>query len=116
MPFKVKRVYDPVSEDDGLRVLVDRLWPRGLSKEAARIDQWLRDLAPSTDLRKWFHEHPDRWEEFEKRYFKELSQQDALIQSLNEDAAGQKVTLLFASKNIDRNNATALAEFLDHER
>lgn len=112
----VKRVYEAPSRKDGARVLVDRLWPRGLSKEAAAITVWLRDLAPSDALRIWYHAHPEAWLQFRKRYFKELSLPEAApaLEQIYALAAKKKhMTLLFASRNLDRNNAVALKELMD---
>ena len=112
----VKRVYEPASPADGARVLVDRLWPRGLTKEAASLKVWLRDLAPSDTLRAWYHAHPEAWAQFRKRYFKELKSPEAVaaLEQLYALAAKRKnVTLLFASRNVDRNNAVALKELMD---
>ena len=115
MPVSIKRVYEPTSRSDGARVLIDRLWPRGLTKAEAGIDEWLRDLAPSNELRRWYHARPEQWAEFRKKYLKELRQpgvQDAL-QRLYQLAHTQKrLTLLFASKNVTHNNATVLQELL----
>ncbi len=112
----VKRVYDSPAESDGFRVLVDRLWPRGLTKEAARVDLWLRDLAPSNELRKWFHTNPEWWKEFRQRYLAELRMPAAFeaLRRLYEvlDAKGV-VTLVFASKKTEQNNATVLKEFVE---
>jgi len=118
MPVAVKRVYEPVSRSDGTRVLVDRLWPRGLRKSVA--DEWLRDLAPSNALRKWFHAQPeDLWRLFYKRYLKELARPDAErdLQKLYLMAHRKKrLTLLFASKNEQHNNAVVLKDLLDGMR
>ncbi|HWY55567.1 MAG TPA: DUF488 family protein [Terriglobales bacterium] len=115
----MKRVYEPPARSDGTRVLVDRLWPRGLSKERAAVDQWLRDLAPSDALRKWFHSHPDAWLLFRKRYLKELTRPEAApaLDELYRLANGKKkLTLLFASKNEARNNAVVLKDLLEGMR
>lgn len=112
----VKRVYEAPSRGDGARVLVDRLWPRGLSKEAAALTVWLRDLAPSDALRVWYHAHPEGWVQFRKRYFKELAGPEAApaLEQLYALASKKKhVTLLFASRNLERNNAVALKELMD---
>lgn len=112
--FAVKRVYDPPSPHDGARILVDRLWPRGLTKEAAQLDDWVKDVAPSNELRLWFHAHVKRWDDFLARYAKELEApggQEAMA-ALRARARRGRVTLLFSSKETDRNNATALAAFL----
>jgi uncharacterized protein YeaO (DUF488 family) len=115
MQFRTKRVYEELSADDGFRVLVDRLWPRGLKKEAAHIDLWLRDIAPSDALRKWFGHEPARWSEFKRRYFAELAKHPDTVRELKAQAkqSGQrKVTLLFAAKDPDHNNAAVLRELL----
>jgi uncharacterized protein YeaO (DUF488 family) len=119
MAVAVKRVYEPVSRADGVRVLVDRLWPRGLTKEDAAIKFWLRDLAPSTELRQWFHSRPDAWRMFRKRYLKELMSPEgtAAVEKLYDLAVSRKkVTLLYASRNQERNNAVVLKELLEGTR
>ena len=119
MTVAVKRVYDPPAATDGVRVLVDRLWPRGLTKERAAVDEWLRDLAPSNDLRRWFHARPTQWTSFRSKYLQELSQpqaQSALERIYQVAHKGKRLTLLFASKNEDRNNATVLKELLEGVR
>ena len=115
----LKRAYDPPSLSDGMRVLVDRLWPRGLTKDAAKIDEWLRDLAPSDLLRKWYHERPSQWLNFRKRYLDELSKPEAaaaLEQLYDLANRRKKLTLVFASRNTERNNATVLKDLLDGMR
>ncbi|WAH37910.1 DUF488 domain-containing protein [Alicyclobacillus dauci] len=115
MEIRLKRAYDAPSEGDGQRVLVDRLWPRGLSKDVARIDVWMKDIAPSHELRKWFHHDPSQWEEFVVRYRAELAaspQAGACIQQLRDAASAGTVTLVFSAKAKDRNNATALRDVL----
>lgn len=120
MPVAVKRVYEAVARTDGARVLVDRLWPRRLSKSQAQVDQWLRKLAPSDELRKWFHAQPDHWPMFRKKYLKELSRHpeaDIELRKLYALAHKRKrLTLLFASKNETHNNAVVLKELLDGMR
>lgn len=119
MPVAVKRVYESMSGSDGARVLVDRLWPRGLRKSAVSLDAWLRDLAPSNELRKWYHANPDRWPLFRKRYLKELAIPEAEkdLQQLYVLAHKRKrLTLLYASKNETHNNATVLKDLLDGMR
>jgi uncharacterized protein YeaO (DUF488 family) len=119
MRVAVKRVYEPRSRSDGARVLVDRLWPRGLRKVDAAVHEWLRDLAPSNELRKWFHAHPERWALFRKRYLKELSAPEAEkdLQKLYRLAHKRsRLTLLFASKNETNNNATVLKDLLEGMR
>lgn len=112
----LKRVYDEASDSDGFRVLVDRLWPRGLTKAAAHIDLWLRELAPSNELRKWFHAHPEHWKEFRQKYLVELhapAAEKALTQLYEILDRERAITLLFASKQTDQNNATVLKEFVE---
>ena len=108
----IKRVYEKPSRRDGLRVLVDRLWPRGLSKEVPKVDLWMKELAPSTDLRKWFAHDVKRWPEFRRRYAKELEQNALLVAELEALAQKGKVTLLFGAKDEAHNQAVALAAFL----
>jgi uncharacterized protein YeaO (DUF488 family) len=112
--LKIKRVYDAVDNRDGFRILVDKLWPRGLSKEKANIDLWLKDVAPSTKLRKWFAHEPKKWNGFKRRYFKELvdDKPELIALILNKTKEGV-VTLLFAAKNEEYNNAVALKEYLE---
>jgi uncharacterized protein YeaO (DUF488 family) len=119
MPVRLKRVYLKSAPEDGARVLVDRLWPRGLTKQAAALDAWLKDLAPSNELRKWFHEHPQQRSKFRQQYLQELNSELAaaalrqLYEIRNQNA---ELTLLFASKNEEYNNATVLRELVDGER
>jgi uncharacterized protein YeaO (DUF488 family) len=119
MPVAVKRVYESVSRSDGTRILVDRLWPRGLRKTEAALHEWLRDLAPSNELRKWFHVQPEQWLGFRKRYLKELRRPEAEkdLRKLYSLAHKRKrLTLLYASKNEKRNNAIVLKDLLDGMR
>lgn len=116
MDIRVKRVYEAPSPEDGMRVLVDRLWPRGLSKEKAAVDLWLKELAPSTGLRKWFGHAPEKWEAFQQRYRQELRQQPEALQRLSELVAGGPVTLLFGAKEERFNDAVALRAFVLSER
>jgi uncharacterized protein YeaO (DUF488 family) len=119
MSVAIKRVYEPASRGDGARVLVDRLWPRGLTKARADVHEWLRDLAPSDELRRWFHARPQQWESFRKKYLKELAQPEAqedLLQLYQLANKRKRLTLLFASKNETHNNATVLKELLDGMR
>jgi len=116
MGVVLKRVYEAASSSDGVRVLVDRLWPRGLTKGDAAVKLWLRDLAPTNELRKWFHANPTGWSMFRKRYLKELVSEkgSAAVEKLHHLAEGKRrVTLLYASRNVDRNNATVLKELLE---
>jgi len=119
MPVMMKRVYEPASPGDGARVLVDRLWPRGLTKASAALDAWLRDLAPSNELRHWYHARPELWPQFREKYLQELALpecQPALRQLYELAHSKTRLTLLFASKNETRNNATVLKELLDGMR
>jgi uncharacterized protein YeaO (DUF488 family) len=119
MSVVVKRIYEPASRVDGIRVLVDRLWPRGLSKANAAVDEWMRDLAPSDELRKWFHATPDHWTAFRKRYLKELAGREAELDLRKLYGLARKrkrVTLLYASKNEDHNNAIVLKDLIDGMR
>ena|ERR1700744_6008858 len=119
MAVAVKRVYDAPASTDGVRVLVDRLWPRGLTKESAAVKFWLRDVAPSNELRQWYHANPDGWALFRKRYLKELANEEATtaVEKLYDLAEGKKnLTLLYASRNEERNNATVLKELLEGGR
>ena len=111
--IKLKRIYDPYAKDDGKRVLVDRLWPRGIKKEDARCDLWLKDIAPGDGLRKWFSHDPAKWQEFKKRYRKELEDRRDMIEDLRKESREETVTLLFAAKNTERNNAVVLKEMIE---
>jgi uncharacterized protein YeaO (DUF488 family) len=112
MGISVKRVYEPYASTDGLRVLVDRLWPRGLAKAAARIDRWERDLSPSDALRKWYRHDAEKWPEFKRRYRAELAGRADALDALSQLARRRKVTLLFGSSELRLNNAFALKEIL----
>ncbi|WP_296750253.1 DUF488 domain-containing protein [Thiobacillus sp.] len=112
MELRVKRVYALPSPEDGARILVDRLWPRGLSREKARVDLWLKELAPSTELRKWFNHDPAKWDEFRQRYQQELRQQPAALAQLVELAGTRPVTLLFGAKEERFNDAVVLKAFV----
>lgn len=119
MTVSIKRVYEPAKRNDGVRVLVDRLWPRGLTKRKAAIDEWFRDLAPSNELRRWYHARPDEWQAFRKKYLQELAQPecDEGLRRLYELAQEKnRLTLLFASRNETLNNAVVLKELLEGVR
>jgi uncharacterized protein YeaO (DUF488 family) len=119
MPVRVKRVYEAASARDGTRVLVDRLWPRGLTKDAAKVKSWLKDVAPSNELRQWYHSNPEAWPIFRRRYLKELAspKANAAVEKLYGLATrSSALTLLYASRNEDRNNATVLKELLEGTR
>lgn len=109
---KVKRAYEPPAHDDGTRILVDRLWPRGVKKENAALDQWAKDLAPSTALRKWFGHDPARWEEFRVRYAEEVRQHGEQLRQLRELARTQPITLVYSAHDEAHNDAVALRDFL----
>src|SRR5512140_3076821 len=107
MTISLKRVYEKPATEDGKRVLVERLWPRGLKKEDAKIDEWLKEVAPSTELRKWYSHDPAKWAEFKKRYWKELEKKDVVLK-LAKETKERKVTFVFGSKEEKQNNANAL--------
>jgi uncharacterized protein YeaO (DUF488 family) len=111
---RYRRVYDEPSREDGVRILVDRVWPRGLRKEDAHIDEWMRDVAPSTELRRWYGHDPERYEEFRRRYLTELgeAERQAAVQRLRETAARTPVTLLTASRDLEHSQAAVLAAWL----
>jgi uncharacterized protein YeaO (DUF488 family) len=110
---KIKRVYDHPEKGDGKRVLVDRLWPRGVKKEDAGLDLWLKDIAPSNGLRRWFSHDPSKWQEFKERYRKELDSSQKIIEDLRKESRRGTVTLLFAAKDTERNNAVVLKEMIE---
>ena len=112
MSFQVKRVYEPASERDGQRVLVDALWPRGISKSKAALAQWAREIAPSTALRKEFHHDPAKWDEFRRRYFQELDTKPEAVAELQALGKRRRVTLLYGARDEEHNNAVALLEYL----
>ena len=116
--FRIKRVYEPASKDDGLRVLVDRLWPRGIAKQKARIDLWLRDLSPSDALRRMVHADLTKWDEFVKAYGRELKQEPArtALADLRKLPRSQPVTLLYAARDVAHNNAVALKRWLERAK
>ena len=111
--ISLKRVYEPFKPEDGFRILVDRLWPRGLSKEEAKIDLWVRDIAPSNELRKEYNHVPEKWNSFRDSYFKELKNKAALINSLLEIIGERSVTFLYSTRHTENNNAVALKEYLE---
>jgi uncharacterized protein YeaO (DUF488 family) len=111
--IKIKRVYAPPSKEDGYRILIDRLWPRGLTKEKAKIDLWLKEIAPSNELRKWFSHDPAKWEEFRRRYRKELTSKQELLRKIVQlEKEKGIVTMLYSAKETTHNNAIALRDFL----
>jgi uncharacterized protein YeaO (DUF488 family) len=115
MPLQIKRVYDEPESSDGERILVDRLWPRGMSKEKASFSIWMKDVAPTSALRQWFDHKPERWPEFQRRYRDEL-QDNPAVQTLREQMSAGTVTLLYGSRNRDFNHASVLADFLTGKR
>jgi uncharacterized protein YeaO (DUF488 family) len=110
--LKVKRVYQAPAKEDGFRILVDRLWARGLTREKAKVDLWLKDIAPSDALRKWYQHDPEKWPEFKRRYFSELKDKKEFLDLIQSKAKKGTVTLLFSSKEEKINNAQALKEYL----
>lgn len=111
--LKVKRIYESYTKNDGFRILVDRLWARGLTKEEAKVDLWLKDVAPSADLRKWFAHDPAKWEGFKKRYFQELKNKSNLIKVIKDKLKGGTVTLVYGAKDEKHNDAIAFKEYLE---
>ena len=114
--IKIKRIYEPIAAADGRRILVDRLWPRGVSKTKAGVTLWTREVAPSDKLRKWFGHEPEKWPEFRRRYRAELKLKSAELDRISAEAGKSDVTLLFAAKDEQRNNAVVLREYLDKRR
>lgn len=110
--ISLKRAYDPASKEDGVRFLVERLWPRGVKKEALRLDAWFKDVAPSTELRQWFGHDPAKWMEFQRRYFAELDAKPKALEPILNAARDGRVTLVFSSHDAERNNAVALKTYL----
>jgi uncharacterized protein YeaO (DUF488 family) len=113
MPISLKRVYEKPGSNDGKRILVERLWPRGLKKEEAKIDEWSREVAPSPELRVWFGHDPAKWDEFKERYWKELDNKKDIVSKLAGESRYEKVTFVFASKEERHNNAVALKEYIE---
>ena len=109
---RVRRIYEEPTDEDGARVLVDRVWPRGVSKEWARLDEWMKDVAPSTELRKWYGHAVERYDEFRRRYRDELASNEAALQALRTLASSRRVTLLTATKDVEHSQAAVLAELL----
>ncbi len=112
MSLAIKRVYEPVSTKDGYRILVDRLWPRGLSKERAAVDLWLKAIAPSAELRKWFGHEPEKWLEFRRKYFAELATHPDEVGQIRTLAKRRRVTLVYGARNTDNNDAVAILDYL----
>jgi uncharacterized protein YeaO (DUF488 family) len=116
MTIRIKRVYEPSSPRDGARFLVERLWPRGMKKEALAMDGWLRDAAPSTELRRWFAHDPAKWLEFQRRYRRELQSRQEILAPLVAAAHRGPLTLLYSARDSERNSAVVLKEFLEEQR
>jgi len=112
MEIRIKRAYTKPARSDGYRVLVDRIWPRGVSKDEAQLDDWMKDVAPSSKLRKWFNHDPDRWDEFKHRYFDELEDKSEKLHVLRNKAKTGRITLVYSAKDEEHNNAVALKENL----
>jgi uncharacterized protein YeaO (DUF488 family) len=113
--IRIKRVYEEPTKDDGKRILVDRLWPRGLTKEKARVDLWLKDVAPSNELRKWFSHDPKKWPEFKRKYVEELKTQAAPLALLRHEASQGPVTLLYGARDEEHNEAVVLLDLLQRK-
>ena len=111
--FKLKRAYEPASKDDGMRVLVERLWPRGLARAKLHLDAWLKEVGPTTELRQWFSHDPEKWSQFRRRYFRELDSRPESWRPILSAARRGTVTLIYSSRDEERNNAVALKEYLD---
>ena len=112
MDIRIKRVYDATGQDDGYRILVDRLWPRGISKEGAHIEEWLKEIGPSNELRKWFGHEPTKFPEFKRRYEKELHGQADLLKHIRDLAKKQRLTLVYGAKDEEHNQAVVLRDVL----
>jgi uncharacterized protein YeaO (DUF488 family) len=113
MSLAIKRVYEPVSPKDGYRILVDRLWPRGLSKDRAAVDLWLKDIAPSTELRRWFGHDPSKWDEFRRKYSAELATHAEDVAQIRKLAKRRRVTLVYGARDTERNDAVVLLGYLE---
>ena len=112
MPIQIKRSYEPASPDDGYRVLIDRLWPRGVSRQSAKLDEWIKELAPSAELRQWFGHEPARFEEFRRRYIAELRDEGLTLTALRRRAREGRLTLVYSAHDTEHNDAVVLAEIL----
>lgn len=116
MNIKIKRIYEDADVADGYRILVDRLWPRGISKENAKLAYWAREISPSNELRKWYQHDADKWEEFKRRYFREIESKPETLELIRHCLDNEIVTFLYSSKELKLNNAAALKEYVLHER
>ena len=112
MNCKLKRIYEPKEKSDGFRILVDRLWPRGFTKEKAAIDLWLKEIAPSNELRKWFGHDPGKWKEFQKKYRKELKENKESVDTLKEHLINGAITLLYSAKDREHNEAQVIKDYV----
>lgn len=112
--IKIKRVYEPAAKSDGFRILVDRLWPRGIKKEEANVDEWLKEIAPSTELRKWFHHEPEKWTAFSKKYKKELDSSPTLQELLALIKKHKTITLVYSAKDEEHNQALVLQQYIQN--
>jgi uncharacterized protein YeaO (DUF488 family) len=113
--IQLKRAYEPVESTDGRRILVERLWPRGVSKTTLALDEWMKEIAPSAGLRTWFHDNREQWAEFRRRYRAELEKNGALCEALRAIARKDTVTLIYAAHDVEHNSAVLLKEFLEHK-
>lgn len=113
--IQIKRVYEPAAKTDGFRVLVDRVWPRGISKSHAAVDLWMKDIAPSTELRKWFNHDPARWKVFREQYRTELRQRSSELEELKSHAAKRRLTLVYSARDLEHNQALVLQEMLTNK-
>lgn len=115
MTIQIKRVYEKPGKDDGQRILIDRLWPRGLTKEKAQVDLWLKDIAPSTELRQWFGHDPSKWNEFKKRYYDELERNIEVVAALIKQLKKGRATLVYGAKDEEHNDAVVLKVYLEQK-
>lgn len=113
MDLRVKRIYEPPESADGYRVLVDRIWPRGVSRQHANLDEWLKDIAPDSELRRWFNHRPDRWNEFQRRYRRQLARKQEMVEDLRARAKAGTMTLLYSARNTLHNQAVALKAYIE---
>ncbi len=113
MKINIKRAYDDYSKEDGYRILVDRLWPRGIKKEDLKCDVWAKEIAPSSELRKWFGHESQKWDEFQKKYFKELDDKSPLFESLIADTDNEVITLIYSAKNTEQNQAVVIKRYIE---
>ena len=116
MNIQIKRVYEEPSKEDGKRILIDRLWPRGLTKEKASIDLWIKEIAPTTELRKWFGHEEDKWDEFKKRYKQELQKNFESVEQLIKELKSGTVTLVYGAKDTEHNDAVVLKEYIEQKK